>query len=352
MTAVNWSLPTLTDLYTSVLSFLKNRDENIAKMDFTSDTNIGTDFKRYNTSTNKFQNFNGSTWDNLPFHTTIDNHIADTAIHEAFPVGSSLIYFGSSAPSGWLLCNGSAISRTTYSTLFGIIGTTYGVGDGSTTFNLPDLRQKFPLGKAASGTGATLGSTGGSIDHTHTGGAHTHTVNSHTHDMGNHTHTNSDHSHTQPSHTHTVPAHYHDTQGTGADIAITSSGQHLHGVPTRANITAFSVGSGNYAIPEVNLTYAGAYNINSQTSGNHVHSHADFTGKVGNVSSSVSGDSSMLSGSSGNDNTGGVVGSPPDTGVPSTNTTSGTALTTNSGGAVASSSNNPPFLSVNYIIKV
>ncbi len=81
--------------------------------------------------------------------------------------GGIIMYGGSSAPSGYLMCDGTAVSRTTYSTLFGIIGTTFGTGDGSTTFNVPDLRQRFPLGKATSGTGSTLGATGGTIDHTH-----------------------------------------------------------------------------------------------------------------------------------------------------------------------------------------
>jgi len=71
------------------------------------------------------------------------------------------------APTGWLLCDGTAVSRTTYVDLFTAVGTAFGVGDGSTTFNLPDLRQRFPLGKATSGTGATLGGTGGNVDHVH-----------------------------------------------------------------------------------------------------------------------------------------------------------------------------------------
>jgi microcystin-dependent protein len=70
-------------------------------------------------------------------------------------------------PDGWRICYGQAISRTTFADLFNVIGTTYGVGDGSTTFNLPNLRQKFPLGHASSGTGSTLGGTGGAIDHVH-----------------------------------------------------------------------------------------------------------------------------------------------------------------------------------------
>lgn len=61
--------------------------------------------------------------------------------------GTVLPFAGSTAPTGWLLCYGQAISRTTYANLFAVIGTTYGVGDGSTTFNLPDLRGRIAAGK-------------------------------------------------------------------------------------------------------------------------------------------------------------------------------------------------------------
>jgi microcystin-dependent protein len=83
------------------------------------------------------------------------------------PTGTILPYGGSAAPTGFQLCNGAAISRTTFAQLFAVIGTTFGPGNGTTTFNIPDLQQRFPLGKAASGTGATLGGTGGAIDHVH-----------------------------------------------------------------------------------------------------------------------------------------------------------------------------------------
>jgi len=82
-------------------------------------------------------------------------------------IGVILPFGGASAPAGFLLCDGSAINRTTYAALFAIIGVVFGVGNGSTTFNVPDLRQRFPLGKAVSGTGAVLGAVGGTIDHTH-----------------------------------------------------------------------------------------------------------------------------------------------------------------------------------------
>ena len=73
--------------------------------------------------------------------------------------GMIQMFAGSTAPTGWLMCDGSAVSRTTYATLFAVIGTTYGTGDGSTTFNLPDLRGRMPLGSSSS---HSLASTGGS----------------------------------------------------------------------------------------------------------------------------------------------------------------------------------------------
>lgn len=82
------------------------------------------------------------------------------------PTGSITMFGAAAAPSGWLLCDGSAVSETTYSALFAVIGHTFG-DPGGGNFNVPNMRQRFPLGKAASGTGSTLGGTGGAIDHTH-----------------------------------------------------------------------------------------------------------------------------------------------------------------------------------------
>jgi microcystin-dependent protein len=83
------------------------------------------------------------------------------------PSGALFMWGTASAPIGYLLCDGTAVSRTTYAGLFAVISTAFGTGDGSTTFNVPDFRQKFPLGKSASGTGSTLAGTGGAIDHVH-----------------------------------------------------------------------------------------------------------------------------------------------------------------------------------------
>jgi microcystin-dependent protein len=88
---------------------------------------------------------------------TTDYVGGDNACHPlsaVLPAGTILDYAGSSAPSGFLLCDGNAVSRTTYSVLFGVIGTTYGTGDGSTTFNVPDCRSRVTVG-AGQGTGLT-----------------------------------------------------------------------------------------------------------------------------------------------------------------------------------------------------
>jgi microcystin-dependent protein len=86
-----------------------------------------------------------------------------------------------SAPTGYLMCDGALVSRTTYAILFGIIGTTYGPGDGSTTFNLPNFKDRMPIG---AGITYSANTTGGSKDaivvsHTHsatsTDAGHSHT---------------------------------------------------------------------------------------------------------------------------------------------------------------------------------
>jgi microcystin-dependent protein len=108
---------------------------------------------------------------------------ADTKDAAYLPAGSVVAFAGTAAPTGWLLCYGQAVSRTTYAALFTAISTTYGVGDGSTTFNLPDYRGRVLAGKddmggsaasrlTNSGTGnpgingATLGAAGGVDRHT------------------------------------------------------------------------------------------------------------------------------------------------------------------------------------------
>jgi microcystin-dependent protein len=122
---------------------------------------------------------------------------ANTAITNNTPVGAVTMWVAADAPTGWTLCQGQAISRSTFGSLFTVIGTTYGAGDGSTTFNLPDLRGRVPMGaglgrnvagNADLATSRTLGQrvsdaqtvtlTEAQIpSHNHTQNAHNHTQN-------------------------------------------------------------------------------------------------------------------------------------------------------------------------------
>lgn len=109
-----------------------------------------------------------------------------SAVASAVPAGTIITVAKNTAPTGYLKANGALLSRTTYSTLFAEIGTTFGAGDGSTTFALPDLRGYFPRGWD-DGRGLDVGRAFGSyqadgyLNHSHTGstdsqGAHTHIV--------------------------------------------------------------------------------------------------------------------------------------------------------------------------------
>jgi microcystin-dependent protein len=121
-----------------------------------------------------------------------------TLVGSVIPPGTIAPFGGGTVPAGWLLCDGTAISRTTYSALFSAISTTYGVGDNSTTFGLPDYRGRVPAGKDDMGgsaanrltaagagiTGTTLGASGGAQTHTLSEtqlASHTHIQNSHIH---------------------------------------------------------------------------------------------------------------------------------------------------------------------------
>jgi len=121
-------------------------------------------------------------------------------VDAVLPAGMVAPFAGTVAPAGWLLCQGQAVSRSTYSALFGVTSTAYGVGDGSTTFNLPDMRGRVPVG-LNSGDAAfdSLSDAGGvlsvtltaanlpahqhTIDHDHPNTAVTVTVNADTTDL-------------------------------------------------------------------------------------------------------------------------------------------------------------------------
>jgi microcystin-dependent protein len=253
------------------------------------------------------------------------------------PVGLIAMWGTNSAPTGWLILDGTAISRSTYSELFALWSTTYGSGDGATTFNLPDMRQRIPIGKAAAGTVSTLGTATGSWDHTHGPGTlqvnnHAHgpgslTVASHTHGPGtlqvaSHTHGPGTFSSDSANlaHTHTL-SHTHTYSGT-TNTPSAGTNAIAGGVDTSANFTNHTHGfSGTTDDASVTTT----------SSGLTTHSHVIDTG--------LSASSAPLVG----------------TGV-----TAATAPAVNAGvteaqaptlGAGLSGSNNPPVLTLNFIVR-
>lgn len=138
-------------------------------------------------------------------------------------IGEIIQFAGTTIPEGCLVCNGAAVSRTEYSELFSVIGTTYGQGDGSTTFNIPDM-----LGRAALGVDSTytVGSSGGAsdvlLDSTQ--------IPLHTHSIPAHTHSNTIAAET-PTITHSITAQpsytYTHLNGTGKRGIIGSGANHF-----------------------------------------------------------------------------------------------------------------------------
>ena len=105
--------------------------------------------------------------------------LTTTVQGQLVPSGAMIDFAAATAPAGWLIADGSPVSRSTYASLFAVIGTTHGPGNGSTTFNLPDATGKVTAGKSAAGTFSTLGSTPG-VESANIGvgelPAHTHSV--------------------------------------------------------------------------------------------------------------------------------------------------------------------------------
>tara|TARA_R100001230_G_C5688360_1_gene199539 strand:- start:402 stop:2840 length:2439 start_codon:yes stop_codon:yes gene_type:complete len=224
------------------------------------------------------------------------------------PAGTVSMWSGtaSSVPNGYLLCDGSAVSRVAYTDLFNAIGTAHGVGDGSTTFNLPNLRNRFVVGE---GTSYALAATGGSADATLV--SHSHTVDSHSHSDGS----------------LSVDNHSHNFNGNLN--AATSANTHSHVFPGDDQLT-FANNLANW-----NNRSAGSfsYDANSSTSGggqmwltsDNSHSH----NVNGNCSGNTDNSTANINGNTGSSTPG-----------------------TNSQGSSATNANLPPYYALCYVIKV
>ena len=230
----------------------------------------------------------------------------------SFPTGMIVQFGGASAPSGWKLCDGSALSSADYAALYAVIGTAFG-GDGAPNFNLPDLRQKFPRGKGAA---ETLGATGGTT-------AHTHSVTSNV-TVANH-----------GSHTHTGPSHQHNLSGGAATVhnhTYTEVVNHVH------KETAGNGTSGNFkSWTTVDTSSAGTGASAAETACDI--STANPTGSAGATGTTANNAAGATdnagTGASGNENA-------TQTHAPTNN-----AVTS----GAASASVEPPYVILNFIIK-
>lgn len=201
-------------------------------------------------------------------------------IVQAF-AGIIQMFAGVDPPEGWLPCDGRAVSRTDYAILFSRIGTTWGAGDGTTTFNLPDLRGRGPIGAGAGSglTSRTLGGNGGS-EH----------IQSHTHGFTNPK---------MPNHVHTM-AHTHPTTSEGRAVGYnygSGSGQISTGV-TKVRVAAASSGT-NYVprVSNADVNYSGYHSTGASSAantGNPTSLPATTNGAVGAVSGATTGSSGNM----------------------------------------------------------
>lgn len=295
-------------------------------------------------------------------------------------IGQIVEFAGSSPPPGWLLCNGQNVSRSVYALLFGQIGVQFGAGDGSTTFGVPDLRDRFIVGAGATyALGQLGGSTSfGGLAHTHPGShshgagtiaiSHTHSGAPHTH-PGTHSHTAGSlvfsHNHAGAPHTH-PGSHSHDVGTIAIAHDHSTNLDHFH----PANVTGgtsldtvavghASLGSGttdhHHATPSLTLgttfkTSGGAQNITKSGS-----TGADTNAPAASFSTGTGTPINPLnSGSSSDESTAFAASFTSNTGLPASVTNSGstasdsTAHLADYGGASVSTL--PPFMALNRLI--
>jgi len=177
------------------------------------------------------------------------------AMGDGMPVGTVYAFTSATPPVGSMLCDGSAISRTTYPALFNLFGTQFGTGDGATTFNLPDLRSRFILGQGQ-GSGLTnriLAATGGEEAHVLILAE----IASHTHGLGGHYH-NMDHYHNWNA----QGSHAHGTSGLNhAVIPSGSGGGSYDFMFTGSNGSPYNPATSAANIPAGNTHYASSTNV-------------------------------------------------------------------------------------------
>jgi microcystin-dependent protein len=239
----------------------------------------GTDFTQQNTALRDVDLLGSPT---APTATAGNNstQIATTAFVQVngTPTGGLMMWPTASAPANWLICNGSAVSRATYATLFAVVGTTFGVGDGSTTFNLPNYTDRMPIG---AGSSYSVNSQGGSAtttltttelpSHSHSASSSSSSSSSFSGSAGTTGSTNIDHTHNYNLGSITASGVYAQVTAVNAGPVSTggmnSNQNHTHtftpaGSVSTSTSTSTSIGSTGSGAAFTNLPpYLGIYFI-------------------------------------------------------------------------------------------
>lgn len=260
---------------------------------------------------------------------------------------------GTVPSNGWLLCNGSAISRTTYANLFAAIGTSYGAGDGTTTFNLPNLQGKIPVGRDTAQTEFdTVGETGGEKTHILSAAempSHTHTQNAHNHGITDPTH---GHFVNDPSHGHSVWDNGH-SHNFNHGHSIWDNG-HAHGSSTLSGFMTYqTTNATRQRVATVSGTTVGTYVIGTRQAGNSQYIDDIGYGNTSNGGGNhgvndFNGNTGGGGGNHGvNGNTTGITLNGSSTGITINNAT---PTNNNTGGGTAHN-NLQPYVVMNYVIR-
>jgi microcystin-dependent protein len=279
-----------------------------------------------------------------------------TQLNTNTPVGMISIHAGSSAPTGWLLCDGTSHGSATYPSLFGVVGYTFG-GSGA-SFNVPNLKGKVVVGiDAAQAQFDSRGETGGQMTHQHAG-SNSGGDGSHSHSTDDHSHNTTDHSHNTPDHSHYADhSHYsdHSHAVNPGTTSTTSNGDHDHNgtvaIPNSAGINAAST-----------TTIRGASNsghthdFNTGNSGNHSHSVniASFNSGNSNYGNTANANGAGVTtgGANAGNTTGGASAGNTTGGASAGNNTSLSSTHTHTISSSDSLSNLQPYIALNYIIKI
>lgn len=321
------------------------------------------------------------------------------SLNTNIPVGVILPYAIITPPTGFLICNGASLNTYSYKELHAAIsnnfgGTAYQLGvtdqpSAVTTFNVPNftLSSVFPIGLDSTNTKINaLGKSGGNLDHTHTAPnhehnfTHSHSVQSHnhgydhTHGMGNHVHNTNhrhyqSHSHTLPAHGHTnisltvtlpdPPYHYHDVSSSYADNAGTSKIGRAAANESYFNSNGDIDPSGNKTMVLYSdlagnpSTWTDWISLSSSTVGYYYGTDASVNGLSTGSSGAYTTENDPGSGAPSINTTSSVtnINSYPLSSSSTTTSTQSNSLTGTAGVSLTTNSSNPPYLTINFIIK-